>query len=278
MNDLLKIINRIELNLDDEITYIQLCKNLNISVSTLQRIFPALFNITLSDYIRKRRLTKAAFELKQTHSSVLEVAIKYGYESADAFTSAFKKQHYATPTAIRNGAPINVFNPIRLNSLYEGGDFLQIEVKKIPSFYIAGISIETTVNSDEIGLLWQKLLESNLVDDLLLSSKTGNSFGVCYDIRDNGCIKYMAGWQVDNPDVVKHLPVETILIETTTFAVIPCVGQVPESLHKAWQYVWGTFLPESGYNYTGFFDLEYYPEKVTDSNDNRVQILVPIEK
>lgn len=277
MDDLVEILKRIEENIEQEVDYTQLCKGLNISGSSLQRIFPVLFNVTLSEYIRKRRLTKAAFELKQTQHSILDIALRYGYESPDAFAIAFKKQHGATPSNVRKGAPMNLFNALKLNLSIEGGNDLPIEIKTLPAFYVAGISIDTKVNSPDISILWKQLSESELVDDLI-SFSSGKSFGVCYDMKDNGQVKYMAGWEVANPDKVKQLPVEVVLIESSTFAIIPCIGKIPESIHNAWNYMWKQFFPESGYTYSGKFDLEFYPHKVVDSKEYQMQIWVPLEK
>lgn len=277
MDDLVEILKRIEENIEQEVDYTQLCKGLNISGSSLQRIFPVLFNVTLSEYIRKRRLTKAAFELKQTQHSILDIALRYGYESPDAFAIAFKKQHGATPSGVRKGAPMNLFNALKLNLSIEGGNDLPIEIKTLPAFYVAGISIDTKVNSPDIPILWKQLSESELVDDLI-SFSSGKSFGVCYDMKDNGQVKYMAGWEVENPDKVKQLPVEVVLIESSTFAIIPCIGKIPESLHNAWNYMWKQFFPESGYIYSGKVDLEFYPQKVVDSKEYQMQIWVPVEK
>lgn len=277
MDDLVEILKRIEENIEQEVDYTQLYKRLNISGSSLQRIFPVLFNVTLSEYIRKRRLTKAAFELKQTQHSILDIALRYGYESPDAFAIAFKKQHGATPSGVRKGAPMNLFNALKLNLSIEGGNDLPIEIKTLPAFYVAGISIDTKVNSPDIPILWKQLSESELVDDLI-SFSSGKSFGVCYDMKDNGQVKYMAGWEVANPDKVKQLPVEVVLIESSTFAIIPCIGKIPESLHNAWNYMWKQFFPESGYIYSGKVDLEFYPQKVVDSKEYQMQIWVPVEK
>lgn len=277
MDDLVEILKRIEENIEQEVDYTQLCKGLNISGSSLQRIFPVLFNVTLAEYIRKRRLTKAAFELKQTQHSILDIALRYGYESPDAFAIAFKKQHAATPSSVRKGAPMNLFNALKLNLSIEGGNDLPIQIKTLPAFYVAGISIDTKVNSPDISILWKQLAESELVDDLT-SVSSGKSFGVCYDMKDNGQVKYMAGWEVASPDKVKQLPVEVVLIESSTFAIIPCIGKIPESIHNAWNYMWKQFFPESGYIYSGKVDLEFYPQKVVDSKEYQMQIWVPVEK
>nr|WP_249222416.1 GyrI-like domain-containing protein [Planococcus sp. MSAK28401] len=172
---------------------------------------------------------------------------------------------------------MNLFNALKLNLSIEGGNDLPIEIKTLPAFYVAGISIDTKVNSPDISILWKQLSESELVDDLI-SFSSGKSFGVCYDMQDNGQVKYMAGWEVENPDKVKQLPVEVVLIESSTFAIIPCIGKIPESIHNAWNYMWKQFFPESGYTYSGKFDLEFYPHKVVDSKEYQMQIWVPLEK
>lgn len=277
MNDIVEIIRRIEENINQEIDYNNLCKGLGVTSNSLQRVFPVLFNITLSEYIRKRRLTKAAFELQQTQHRVLDIALKYGYETNEAFSTAFKKQHGTTPSAVRKGACFKLYDVLEVDLTIKGGKEIPIEIITLPDFYIAGLSIKTSVNSPEISFLWEKLTSSDLVDELI-SVSTGRSFGVCYDIKNNEKIKYIAGWEIESPEKVEHLPVDVTLVESATFAIIPCIGEVPESLYNAWSYMWNKFFPESGYNYTGKVDLEYYPEKVTNDNNYQMQIWIPIEK
>ncbi|MBZ6528077.1 AraC family transcriptional regulator [Aerococcaceae bacterium DSM 111021] len=277
MNDLVQVINRIEKNLDYEIDYNQLCKGLSLTNSTLQRIFPVIFNMTTSEYIRKRRLSKAAFDLQHSKFSVLEIALKYGYETHEAFTTAFKKFHENTPSAVRKGASFRFIDKLELSITIQGGKELPLEIITLPDFYVAGLSINTSANSPEISKLWRQLTESNLVNKLIKVS-TGNSFGVSYGINNNGTLTYMAGWEIKNPELVNHLPLQVTLIPSTTFAIIPCFGRFPESLYHAWNYILNKFLPESGYTYIGKFDLEYYPNKFTDDTNFPMQLWIPIEK
>lgn len=85
------------------------------SLPLFSRLFSILTGITLAEYIRFRRLTKAASLLRETEEKVIDIAARYGYESPDAFTLAFRKFHGHTPTEVRQGEAFQVFVPIRMN-------------------------------------------------------------------------------------------------------------------------------------------------------------------
>lgn len=92
-----------------------------------------------------------------------------------------------------------MFNAINLFLSLKGGDYTVVEIKTLPDFYVAGISLITTANNPDISKIWKQLLTSDSINDLIDKSN-GNSFGVCYDMQDNEQMKYLAGWQVDNPE------------------------------------------------------------------------------
>lgn len=91
-------INYIEGNLTEKIDYDEAAKQASCSSFYFQRIFSILCGITLGDYIRNRRLTLAGNELSTTDNKVIDIALKYGYESPESFTRAFSKFHGVTPS------------------------------------------------------------------------------------------------------------------------------------------------------------------------------------
>ncbi len=97
-----EMINYIEENLTEEIDYKQLAKIVGVSEYSLQRIFMFLTNTSLSEYIRKRKLSKAFEELKSSNIKIIDLAIKYGYESSISFSRAFKNMFKITPSECRN--------------------------------------------------------------------------------------------------------------------------------------------------------------------------------
>lgn len=104
-----EIINKIEENLTNKISYTELAKIIGTSSYTLQRIFTFLTGITLTEYIRKRRLSNAAEELLSTNIKIIDLALKYQYDSPISFSNAFEKMHGISPQKLRkNNASIKI--------------------------------------------------------------------------------------------------------------------------------------------------------------------------
>ena len=90
-----------------------------------QRIFGALCGMTVGEYIRARRMTLAAQELSSSDHRVIDVAVKYGYDSPDSFAKAFQRFHGITPTKAReSGASLRSFAPLHIKITLEGGTML----------------------------------------------------------------------------------------------------------------------------------------------------------
>jgi AraC family transcriptional regulator len=91
----------IEKNLANNIDFIEVATLASCSQSYFRRMFSILVGITLSEYIRRRRLTLAAFELNNCNMRITDIALKYGYRSPDSFTRAFQDFHGVTPSEAR---------------------------------------------------------------------------------------------------------------------------------------------------------------------------------
>ena len=111
-----RLIDTIEKNLENEIDYNELAKVIGTSSYTMQRIFVFLTGMTLTEYIRKRRLSKAAEELRKTENRVIDIATKYGYDSPVSFSNAFKKIHGQSPANFRkSNTEVTFFSKIQFN-------------------------------------------------------------------------------------------------------------------------------------------------------------------
>lgn len=104
-----KAIDYTEAHLTEEIDYEAVAKEACSSSFHFQRVFSILCGFTLGDYIRMRRLSLAAAELMQTKEKVIDVALKYGYDTPESFTRAFVRFHGITPTMARHGGMSNPF-------------------------------------------------------------------------------------------------------------------------------------------------------------------------
>jgi len=117
------VMNYIEKNLDGDIDDNIISSLYASPHGMFQRTFANITDMRLSEYIRKRRLTRAAVDIKNTDEKIIDVAMKYGYNSAVAFSSAFKKFHGITPSAMKkSGARPKYFQPFAFTlSLSEKG-------------------------------------------------------------------------------------------------------------------------------------------------------------
>ena len=118
-------IDFMEKNLTEELDIEEIAEKAGLSPFYYQRIFGALCGMTVGEYIRVRRMTLAAQELSRADLKVIDVAVKYGYESPDSFAKAFQRFHGISPSQAREpGAPLRSFAPLHIKIKLEGGNTL----------------------------------------------------------------------------------------------------------------------------------------------------------
>lgn len=117
-----KAINYIEDNLLDDISLEQISKSVYSSNANFQRIFSIVTGITIGDYIRYRRLSLAGSELTTSDDKIINIALKYGYETAESFTKAFIRFHGVTPSAAKKSiGNLKNFVPLSIQINIKGG-------------------------------------------------------------------------------------------------------------------------------------------------------------
>ena len=121
VTDIQKAISFIENNLLEKIAVDDVAKHIHSSADYFQRVFNIVTGISISDYIRNRRLTLAGDELANTQVKVIDVCAKFGYESPESFTKAFARFHGVTPTAAKAAATLNHFEPLSIEIFIKGG-------------------------------------------------------------------------------------------------------------------------------------------------------------
>jgi AraC family transcriptional regulator len=142
--DLLKNMNialqHIEENLTHDIDFKEVARLAFCSEYHFKRMFSFLSGITLSEYIRRRRLTLAAFELNNSKYRIIDIAIKYGYSSPDSFTRAFQSLHGVTPSEARNsGQSLKAYPRMTFQLSIKGGNEMNYRIEEKDAFNIVGI-------------------------------------------------------------------------------------------------------------------------------------------
>ena len=134
-------INYIEEHLLEEIDYEEVARQSYSSGYHFQRVFSILCGYTVGEYIRNRRLSLAGMELQVEKAKVIDVALKYGYDSPDSFAKAFQKFHGITPSKARmDGAVLNSFSRLSLKISLEGGKMMNYKMEEKPELVLTGYS------------------------------------------------------------------------------------------------------------------------------------------
>lgn len=135
-------IDYIEENLDKEISYDEAAHIACCSTYYFQRIFSYVSGVSLSEYIRRRKMTQAAFELQRTDNKVIDVAHKYGYSSPTSFNRAFQSVHGIAPIAAKSmGCTLCAYPSIQFSIIVLGGSAMAYHIEEKKSIRIIGIRI-----------------------------------------------------------------------------------------------------------------------------------------
>jgi len=170
-----EVIDYIEDNIAGEIDYVKAAEIACCPKNQFQRFFSYITDMSLSEYIRRRRLTLCAFDLQKNKSKVIDIALKYGYDSHTSFTRAFRDFHGISPSKARNkGVVFNIypkltFQPQNLNKQRSGNKVAvlgKIEFIKLPAVRMIGKKVINGGGENPVPGLWQKCFEENTLDVL----------------------------------------------------------------------------------------------------------------
>ena len=274
----------IEETLTDRIDERKIALLSGYSYPLFSRMFSIMVDYPLSEYIRFRKLSCAARDLRENDEKIIEIAFKYGYESQDSFSLAFKKFHGHTPKEVRKGSAFQIFSPIKLSLSVEGGKNMDIKIMKKSAFKVAGVA-ERVEEGGDFPNVWDKLFKK-VSEEKLESLGNGQSYGACYEIEKNEkenseskyTVSYMAGYDAQNTDKAKDLGLSILKVPEAEYAVVKLKEIVPNCIHEGWKYVTGTFFPEQGYRHAGTPDFEVYSEGDMYNSDYEMELWVPIVK
>ncbi|WMJ82221.1 AraC family transcriptional regulator [Clostridium sp. MB40-C1] len=272
-------IKYIESNLDGTIEYEMAAKISCCTVYHFQRMFSYLAGVPLSEYIRNRRLTKAALDL-QNGDKVIDVALRYGYESPTAFNRAFQKIHYVSPSiAQKKGTFLKAYPPISFKITIKGVEEMEYSIIKKQQIRIVGIKAPLEKNVEDnfkfVPKLWEESAQSGVIDQIvsLMNEDSNGILGV------SACIDKLDKWEYYIATATdKKVPkgMYEYVIPAGTWAVFPGEGAMPKAIQELEKRIITEWLPTSGYEYADAPDIEVYLNE--DPTNSKFEVWVPIRK
>lgn len=276
----------IEENLTHEIDFKEVAKIAYCSEYHFKRMFSFLAGISLSEYIRCRRLTLAAFELKNGGAKVIDVAIKYGYNSPDSFARAFQNLHGITPSEARSSShSLKAYSPMTFQLSIQGGHEMNYRIEEKDSFQIIGITKRVPIVfngvNEEIASMWKSLNPeaiqtlkslSNIEPTGIISASTNFSEG---RMEEKGELDHYIGVATtkDCPEQFKQLEVAA-----STWAIFEAVGSFPETLQNVWGRIYSEWFPSSNYELAEGPEILWNEQKDISSPNFKSEIWIPVLK
>lgn len=247
-----------------------------------QRMFLMLTGVTVADYVRKRRLTLAAQELAATRVKVLDLALKYGYDTPESFAKAFRRVHGISPSAAREpGASLKAYPRISFHLSLKGDKDMDYRIVAREAFQVVGktrrISTKDGENFKQVPEFWRDCARDKTEERLQPYNKANTVLGICLAMDlEQEQFTYMVA--VESDRLPEEAEFEAQTIPASTWAVFASVGPMPGAIQKVWERIYHEWFPGTGYEHAGTPDLEVYPAGDASAADYRCEVWIPIVK
>lgn len=283
-----KAVNFIEENLEEEIDVKEIAGTSGYSYFHFTRVFQAVAGQSLGEYLRRRRLARAAAELVTTRRLILDIALEYGFESQEAFHRAFQKVYGTSPGVYRHSGILGVvgdqkpLNVSHLKHLREGLT-LQPEIRTTGERRVVGIRGRSTLADNRLPDLWRSFQPR--IPEIPRKKFPWNAFGICE--VDPGFDLNLFSEETESSELVGvevetfgKLPsgMDTKVIPPGKFAVFTHTGSIAK-LGITYDYIWGTWVPCSGVEVDQRDDFELYDQRFLgpENEESQMEIWVPVK-
>ncbi|MCG8502817.1 MAG: AraC family transcriptional regulator [Firmicutes bacterium] len=274
-------IEYMENNLDGDISYDEAAKIACCSTYYFQRMFSYVAGMTLSDYIRRRRMTKAAFELQTSDAKVMDIGSKYGYVSPTSFNRAFQAVHGVAPSVARTeGTLLNAYPPIGFSISVTNVKSMRYRIETKGPMRVVGIRTplqETQEqNFERVPAFWDATLKSNVFSEICnLPNQTPQGILGITVYKNPDEIYYYIAASTDKAASGNLVEYE---IPAATWVIFECDGPFQDSVQTIFKRFLTEWLPFSGYNYAHLPDIEVYPISNRKLKGGHSEVRIAVKK
>ena len=269
-----------------------IARKAGVSGLYLQKGFRFLTGYTMTEYVRNRRLYLAALEAVKGER-IIDLALKYGYETPESFTKAFARFHGLPPQQLRRDpGALRVFLPLRVSISIRGGEKMDFTVEPMPAMTMIGFQREFDSESAyrEIPRFWDEVMaryargcecpgaaELSALERAVKENAIGE-FGLCVDDLPGSRFRYLIAGQYRGGPVPEGLTLYDL--PALTWAKFPCLGPLPGSLQAVNTRIFRDWLPGNPiYEIAAGMNLEWYsPDCAPDDTQYRSAIWIPVRE
>ena len=283
-----RAINYIEMHLTEKIDYEDIAKAAYSSSFHFQRIFSIICGFTVGDYIRMRRLSMAASDLIYNNDKVIEVALRYGYDTPESFTRAFTNFHGITPTEAKRGKNVKSFSRLSVKLILSGGSIMDYRIEKLEASRIICkrkqvSKQENQTATSDISEFWGECMKNGTAQKLISyipeNPKLKGLLGICFsDGFGAEEFPYGIGSEYDGRPI-NDIELEVVDIPAGTYAVFICKGKMPDAFPETYKRIFTEFFPQSDkYEYGKGIEIEVYPSDDVSNPNYTCEIWIAVNE
>lgn len=275
-------ISYMEAHLLDDITAEDVAKAVHVSGFYFQKGFSLMSGYTVGEYIRSRRLYLAALDLIAGEEKIIGLALKYGYESPESFSKAFRRFHGMSPAQTRQARRgVRPFLPLKITVSVKGGSEMDYTVEKMDAFRVVGVRRRFRFENSyrEIPAFWDAFFKNEMDRICGLSDGRYNigKYGVCIDDGGSGDFEYWIAGDDSGAPVPAVLSVREIPAQI--WAKFHCTGPLPGALQSVNTQIFKEWLPGNpDWEFAAGFNIELYSAGDTASADYCSEIWIPVKR
>lgn len=283
-----RAIDYIESHLTDEIDFEEAAREAYSSSFHFQRVFSILCGFTLGEYVRMRRLSMAASDIVNTDEKVIEIAMKYGYDSPESFTRAFTRFHGVSPSEAKRGAMVKSFSRLSVKLTLTGGTTMDYRIEKVKDFKIICKKKQVTKPENatataDISAFWDECGKDGSITKICgylpKEPRFKGLLGICFSFdTEANKFPYGIGVEYDGRPISDD-SLEVVDIPESTFVVFECRGKMPECFSDTYKKIVTEFFPQNPrYEYGQGVELEVYPSDDIDNPNYYCEIWIAVNE
>ncbi|RED56037.1 AraC family transcriptional regulator [Cohnella lupini] len=220
-----------------------------------------------------------------SNARVLDVALKYGYDSPESFSKAFRKIHGIAPSEAKlSGASLKAFPRISFHLSLKGEKDMDYRIEEKEAFEVVGksfpVSCVDNEHMREIPKFWAQSHADGTIPKLSAIGDDDRLLAVILDTKPNmEAFNYMIGCAADSAKLdALGEGFSASTVPVATWAIFPCEGALPGSIQGVFARIYQEWFPATGYEHSGAPEIEAYPPGDTTSEDYRCEVWIPIVK
>ena len=282
-----RAIDYVEANITDEIDFEEAARQAYASPFHFQRVFGILCGLTLGDYIRMRRLSLAGEELSRGNAKIIDIALKYGYDTPESFSRAFTRFHGISPSEAKHSGNVKIFTPLSVKLTLTGGSKMNYRIEKRDAFQVVckrkRVGKPQSANATEdITAMWREFGADGTMERLIACMPKApimkGLLGICFSSELNAKqFPYGIGVEYDGREIDDDL--EIVTVPANTYAVLTSKGKMPDAFIDTYNRIVTEFFPQSSqYEYAENIEFEVYSSANTEDPDYQCEIWIAVNE